>query len=347
MRRIFTAIAVLAALALGLPAADAQGVRFQTPSEQFLNASGVPYAGGSLFFYSSGTTTPLNTYSDEALTQPNANPLVLDSAGRAGAVFMRPLPYKVVLEDSLGNQIWTQDPVNATPGSSWGGTSSGSANAQTLSLSGYQLGAGATATFIAGYTNTAAATMNINGTGATAMDKRTAAGLAALAPGDIQQGQAYSLLDDGAVYEVAAQQSPNGSVGSIASATTTDLGTVPQQSLTVSGTATITSFGSSATPGDLKFIAFSGALTLTENATSLILPGGQSIATAAGDTAVARYEGSGDWRVVAYTPIAPPPSSRARKTCMSTILRRQRLSSQPTRLSPKARSAASPPSFRT
>lgn len=88
--------------------------RFFSPSEQFANSAGVPYAGGSLQFYASGTATPLNTYSDQALTIPNANPVPLDSAGRAGNVFLSNLAYKVVLSDASSNQIYTADPVYAS-----------------------------------------------------------------------------------------------------------------------------------------------------------------------------------------------------------------------------------------
>lgn len=85
--------------------------RFYSPDQQFLSNSGVPYAGGQLFFYATGTSTPLNTYSDSALTIANTNPVILDSNGQAGSVFLQNLAYKVVLEDVNNNQIWTQDPV--------------------------------------------------------------------------------------------------------------------------------------------------------------------------------------------------------------------------------------------
>ena len=46
---------------------------------------------------------------------------------------------------------------------------------------------------------------------------------------------------------------------------------------------------------------FADALTLTHNATSLILPGGASITTAAGDVAGFRSLGSGNWRCEFYS----------------------------------------------
>ena len=85
----------------------------------------------------------------------------------------------------------------------------------------------------------------------------------------------------------------------IASAATTDIGAQPEAYLTVSGTTTITAFGTVRT-GTVRYLRFSGALTLTHNATSLILPGAANITTIAGDTAIFVSEGSGNWRCVAY-----------------------------------------------
>lgn len=88
--------------------------RFSSPSQQFVNSAGAPYSGGKLNFYASGTSTPLNTYSDSALSIANANPVVLDSAGRSGDIFLQVLAYKVVLTDSANAQIWTADPVSSS-----------------------------------------------------------------------------------------------------------------------------------------------------------------------------------------------------------------------------------------
>ena len=49
-----------------------------------------------------------------------------------------------------------------------------------------------------------------------------------------------------------------------------------------------------------RTIVFDGALLLTHNGTSFILPGAANITTAAGDVAVFRSEGSGNWRCVSY-----------------------------------------------
>lgn len=85
----------------------------------------------------------------------------------------------------------------------------------------------------------------------------------------------------------------------IASATTTDLSTSTGNLIHITGTTTITSFGT-LQAGSERTIVFDGALTLTYNATSLILPGAANITTSAGDTAIFISEGSGNWRCVNY-----------------------------------------------
>jgi hypothetical protein len=95
--------------------------------------------------------------------------------------------------------------------------------------------------------------------------------------------------------------------GNIASGTTIDLGAAVGRIVDVTGTTPITSFGTVAA-GVWRIVRFTGALTLTHNATSLILPGAANITTAAGDCAVAVSLGSGNWVVTQYTVAAAWPS---------------------------------------
>lgn len=88
--------------------------RFNTPNAQFEDQNGLPLIGGKLYFYSSGTSTPLATYSDSALTIPNTNPVILDATGNAGSIFLQNLAYKVILATSADVQIWTEDPVSTS-----------------------------------------------------------------------------------------------------------------------------------------------------------------------------------------------------------------------------------------
>lgn len=93
-----------------------------------------------------------------------------------------------------------------------------------------------------------------------------------------------------------------GAEATIASAATVDLGTAAALLVSITGATAITSFGASAaTARPIYRVRFSGALTLTHNAASLILPGAADIVTAAGDAAVLQYLGGGNWRCLEYT----------------------------------------------
>lgn len=85
----------------------------------------------------------------------------------------------------------------------------------------------------------------------------------------------------------------------ISSATTTDLSTVTGKYVEITGTTTITSFGT-VVAGTRRLLRFQGILTLTYNATSLILPGSVSITTAVGDVAQFESLGGGNWRCISY-----------------------------------------------
>lgn len=109
-------------------------------------------------------------------------------------------------------------------------------------------------------------------------------------------------------YNGTAQTVNSFKKATIASATTTDLGTLAGNMAEVTGTTTITSFGSSAsTDRPLFYVRFTGALTLTHNGTSLILPGSANITTVAGDAGLFEYLGSGNWRCLGYYRISGKP----------------------------------------
>lgn len=94
-----------------------------------------------------------------------------------------------------------------------------------------------------------------------------------------------------------------GGAATLSSASTVDLCSTPRNYLTISGTVTITSFGSTCAAGVVKLVTFSGILQITYNATSLIIPGAASIpATSAGDQATLVSLGGGNWQVATYTP---------------------------------------------
>jgi hypothetical protein len=81
-------------------------VLLPSPELQFVDANGHPYAGGTLATYAAGTTTPKNTWKDEAQTALNTNPIVLDSAGRC--IVWGDGIYRCILQDAAGNLIFDQ-----------------------------------------------------------------------------------------------------------------------------------------------------------------------------------------------------------------------------------------------
>lgn len=73
--------------------------------------TGAPLAGGLLYTYAAGTSTPKVTWSSatESVPNQNANPIVLDSRGEA-TVYANG-SYKFVLKTAAGATIWTVDDI--------------------------------------------------------------------------------------------------------------------------------------------------------------------------------------------------------------------------------------------
>lgn len=78
---------------------------------QFFDSNGDPLSGGLLYTYEAGTTTPKDTYSAADGLTPNANPIVLDAAGRA-TLFLNGA-YKFRLETSAAVLVRETDNVTA------------------------------------------------------------------------------------------------------------------------------------------------------------------------------------------------------------------------------------------
>jgi hypothetical protein len=295
--------------------------------QTFVDANGNPVVAGSVYFYIPGTTTAKNTWQDSGQTILNTNPVVLDSAGRA--IIYGSGSYRQVVKDSLGNTIWDQVTADTSSGSSsWAGTSAGTVNAQTITATNFTSSDGQSIDFIAGLTNTSALTLNPNGTGPINVLKDTYSGPVSLTGGEVFTGNLARVVYSSATgaFHLTAVPAVNDSapLTDLASATTTNLGSIVGRNVRITGTTTITSFGSSASTSYPYYnLKFSGSLLLTYNATSLILPTVGNITTAANDTAIALYLGSGNWQIVQYTRAAATASPIA-------ITKRQTVVSGPT-----------------
>lgn len=83
---------------------------------QFFDNNGVPLAGGLLYTYAAGTTTPLATYTTSSGSTANSNPIILDAAGRpAGEIWLTAAAYKLVLKTSTNVQLWSMDNITGLP----------------------------------------------------------------------------------------------------------------------------------------------------------------------------------------------------------------------------------------
>lgn len=78
-------------------------------AQQFFDNNGDPLAGGKVYFYEAGTTTPKDTYTTQAGDVANTNPVILDSAGRAS--IWGTGSYKEVIKTSADVTISTRDNV--------------------------------------------------------------------------------------------------------------------------------------------------------------------------------------------------------------------------------------------
>lgn len=305
-------LAALLAFALAcLPAAAA--TLLPPGKVTFTDANGKPLSGGSVAFYLPNTTTPKQTWQDAGQTVLNTNPVKLDSAGRA--TIYGSGAYRQIVKDQTGNLIWDQ--LTADTSSSqiaWGGTSSGTANAQIVSATNFTSADGQIVGFIAGFTNTGPLTLVANGSAPIPVLVDGQSGSVSLSGQEVRQGAAILLIYDANRGAFHLATGAGGAFGfgarqSLPAANVTDLGLIPTHNVLITGGTTITSFGSSADPNiPLYVLTFGGQNTLVGSATFGI-PNGR-IVTSQGDTAFALYIGSGNWSLLAYQPAnqtsAPP-----------------------------------------
>jgi microcystin-dependent protein len=223
VNRFLAGLCVALCLATGASAATLLPPARQT----FINGNGAPLAGGSITFYVPGTTTLKDTWGDAGQTILNSNPLLLDANG--SATIYGTGSYREVVKDRNGVLLWdkiTSDTSSA--GSvSWGGVSTGAANAQQVSAPNFTSLDGQSISFVAGFTNTGPMSLNPSGAGPINVVNDTPAGPVNLGAGDIVTGNVidvtYSTLSGtfhtkiipptvpaGTVTEFAGNSPPSG-----------------------------------------------------------------------------------------------------------------------------------------
>lgn len=118
MKRLLYCLALLVLCSLPGFAQGVPVALMPMPRPQFFLPNGTPNAGGCLFFYNAGTSTPAATYADLTGLILNTNPVILDSSGYT-TVYLANQSYKVNeftaggVNCALGTQIWSQDNVNS------------------------------------------------------------------------------------------------------------------------------------------------------------------------------------------------------------------------------------------
>jgi hypothetical protein len=279
------------------------------------NDNGGPLAGGKLYTYAAGTTTPKATFTTADGNVPNTNPVILDASGFAN-VWLGDGGYKFVLTDADDNTIFTTDDIGGTSDAAFGANvfaistntaiNSTYANSVIIATSSPTLSllpaSGAGEGFYISVKN--------QGTGTVTIDPDAGETIDGAATKTIPAGQSALVITNGTTWYTlfgigTATITPNAinnTEVSVASAATTNIGAAASNVILITGTTTITSLGSSAVvTNPIYDIRFSGALTLTHNATSLILPSGANIVTVNGDSMVGQYLGSGNWKVLRYS----------------------------------------------
>lgn len=287
---------------------------------QYLTNLGVIAAGAQISTYVGGSvSTPVTTYTDATGTMANANPMVASSAGRPAGASGDPVAFWVpsgtsihlLVQDAAGNTLVNMDNIPAVNDpSAAGGVLSSLANPAA------GFGADLVANAVKSYAGVSY--LRAEGVPASVSGQTLVAILeGATVVGDGLGGLYYWDGSNAGVDNGTTIINPTGNTGNgrwlrmgipplgaavqLASAATTDLGAQASNVVQVTGTTTITSFGSSASLSrPLYFLQFTGNLNLTYNATSMILPGGHNFAARAGDAAIALYLGSGNWQILMY-----------------------------------------------
>ena len=277
---------------------------FSSPRFRAFDANGDSLAGGKLYAFAAGTSTPKTTFQDQAKVASHAHPIVLDSNGEA-EIWLDTGTYKIRLDNSADVTQWTVDLVQ------------GILDVSTASLDEWVTFAAASLTFID------TTSFSVGG------DQRTTFQLGRRVRTTLTAGTGYhTIIDSQFAASITTVTVVNDSTVLDSGLSAVDAGiisadnpsvdplSVIQQGLDVisatalpidklgslfdvTGTTTVTSIDAKGI-GAITSLQFDGALTLTHHATNLILPGGEDILTRAGDIATFWEYAAGQVRLINY-----------------------------------------------
>jgi hypothetical protein len=278
---------------LGLSAIDDnQGARMilltHTPnSVNYFNMTNATTGNGPILA-AAGSDTNI----DLKLNSKAAGKVVLGSNSSAGVKLLNDQP----IQDSSGNNLLSFTKT-ASAVNSLNVTNAAAGGTVVLSA------AGTDSTIPVRVDTKGASTLSLGGTAATTVNVGTATATA------VNVGGASSAITLGGTNTVTTVGGAlNWSKVSVASATSTPIGAALAPSIDITGITTITSFDTVA-PGVVRFVRFTGSLTLTYNASLILLPGQASITTQPNDGAVFMSLGAGVWTCISYSPATLAPTS--------------------------------------
>lgn len=178
------------------------------PIQQIFSNLGIVGSGYKVYTYTTGTTTPLTTYSNIGLTIPNTYPLTSLSTGRFAtqAWVMNKNLVKIILTDGNDVVLGTYDPIDNFSNNNLNtfnpipavyiGTTTGTTTAYALTslIDISQVGYSSNDVFIVTFDQAcgAAPTLSIDGLSALPLVKYTGVGTTTpLIPGDLQNGKYF------------------------------------------------------------------------------------------------------------------------------------------------------------
>lgn len=259
---------------------------------------GLQLSGGKLYTYAAGTTTLQTTYSENPGTVPNqnANPVVLNSEGYPAsggnrvAIWLNRESYKFVMKTSADVTLWTLDNIDGInnfhdDSAEWIDTDDGVlptyVSATSFTLAGDHTDDARKERWVK--------TTNSGGTAYSVVLSSTYVAptttiVVANASGTMDSGISlaqWGLLRPDHPSIPFTATSVKGT--DVASAATTDIWATNGNVLHITGSTTITSFGTPPYAGDRRRLVFDSALTITHNSSTLVCPGAFNLTVAAND----------------------------------------------------------------
>ncbi len=284
-----------------------------TEHTQYVDDSGKPIVGGKLYIGLKGadpvaTSPGVEIYADRELTIPTANPQILGADGRTTDKIWVDGEYSIQVNSVVG-LVETQEFQDLDAGQGV----DASATLEATNVIGFNEIEGTTAAALSTLSanqqfvfttvgqNTATVSLNIDGTGLRPVVKNRTK---PILPGEFENDQVVIVAYNEEINSFEWVNQNNRVIdyyigSNVPAAATTDIWVIDGNTLTVTGTTGITSFGTAPSVGARRVVLFDNALTLTHSA-NLSLPGNQDYTTEAGDRAVVYANTDTQFDVVIY-----------------------------------------------